>query len=177
MPCWRRSSSYLSGSRGVGYSGPTPEQLAIKDAFIRQLIGFCAEVDRQLANIDPKAQPGIFADQFALFVAQARRQPAPELDRDQFKIMLTEFDATVGAIPRGTDRTGRRRPIQGRCGAGTGEPGIRVPTRRRRSTACRRSTPALNTRRGRPAPDAVRGACSRCGVVAAARGGGGGAAG
>ncbi len=77
-------------------SGPTLEQIAIKDAFIRQLIGFCAEVDRQLANIDPKVQPGISADQFALFVAQARRQEAPEIDRDKFKIMLTKFDATSG---------------------------------------------------------------------------------
>ena len=33
-------------------SGPTPEQIAIKDAFIRQLIGFCAEVNRQLAKIE-----------------------------------------------------------------------------------------------------------------------------
>jgi N-acetylneuraminic acid mutarotase len=73
----------------------TPEQLAIKDAFIRQLIGFCAEVNRQLTGVEAKAEPGIWADQFALFSAQARRQAAPEVDREQFEIMLTEIDNTV----------------------------------------------------------------------------------
>jgi N-acetylneuraminic acid mutarotase len=87
-------SVWIAGCSGS--SGPTPQQLAIKDAFIRQLIGFCAEVDLKLANIDPKVQPGIFADQLALFVAQARRQEAPELDRDKFKIMLSKFEATSG---------------------------------------------------------------------------------
>jgi N-acetylneuraminic acid mutarotase len=74
----------------------TPEQIAIKEAFIRQLVGFCAEVNRQLANIRPNAEPGIWADQFALFAAQARRQPPPALDQEQFKIMLTKIDITVG---------------------------------------------------------------------------------
>jgi len=79
-------------------SGPTLEQIAIKDAFIRQLIGFCADVNRQIAKIEGgvTAQPGIAADQFALFAEQARRQPAPDLDREQFKIMLTKIDITVG---------------------------------------------------------------------------------
>jgi N-acetylneuraminic acid mutarotase len=74
----------------------TPEQIAIKDAFIRQLVGFCAEVNRQLDGIDRTVQPGIWADQFALFAGQARRQPPPDLDREQFKIMLTNIDITVG---------------------------------------------------------------------------------
>ena len=77
--------------------GPTPEQLQIKDAFIDQLIGFCAEVNRQLKKIEggPTAQPGKVADQFELLAEQARRQHEPDLHRDQFKIMMTEIDATV----------------------------------------------------------------------------------
>jgi hypothetical protein len=77
------------------HSGPT--QIAIKQAFIRELVRFCAEVDRQLANVDPKAQPEIFAVQFALFAKQARDyQPRPDIDREQFEIMLTEIDNTAG---------------------------------------------------------------------------------
>lgn len=76
-------------------TGPTPDQIAVKQAFIRELIGFCAAVDQRLANIDAKEQPGTYADQFALFADQAQRQPAPELDRDQFQIMLNGIDNTV----------------------------------------------------------------------------------
>src|SRR5829696_10417106 len=79
-----------------GCSGPTPEQRAIKDAFIGQLIGSCAQVNRQLEGIDEKTHPGIYADRFAQFAAEARRQPAPDLDRKQFEIMLTKIDALVG---------------------------------------------------------------------------------
>jgi N-acetylneuraminic acid mutarotase len=75
-------------------SGST--QIEVKQAFIRQLVRFCAEVDRQLATISPKAQPGIYADQFALFAKQARDfQPRPDIDQEQFEIMLTEFDNTA----------------------------------------------------------------------------------
>jgi N-acetylneuraminic acid mutarotase len=81
-------------------SAPTPDQIAIKQAFIRQLIGSCAEVNRQLANIDAKAQPGIHADEYAQFADEARRQPAPDLDREQFEIMLTKIDTTVGQYRR-----------------------------------------------------------------------------
>jgi N-acetylneuraminic acid mutarotase len=81
---------------GAGCSGPSaPDQGEIKQAFIRQLIGFCAEVDRQLANIDMKRQPGIYADQLGRFVDQARSQPPPDADRAQFDILLTEMDGTV----------------------------------------------------------------------------------
>jgi hypothetical protein len=86
----------LLAAWGTGCSGqPAPGQGEIKQAFIRQLIGFCAEVDRQLAKIDVKAQPGIAADQLAQFVNQARTQPAPDLDRAQFETLLTEMDGTV----------------------------------------------------------------------------------
>jgi hypothetical protein len=82
---------------GAGCSGPpASDQGEIKQAFIRQLVGFCADVDRQLAKIDVKAQPGIAADQLARFVGQARSRPAPDVDRAQFEILLTEIDGTVG---------------------------------------------------------------------------------
>jgi N-acetylneuraminic acid mutarotase len=85
-------SVWVAGCSG----GPTPQQLEIKQAFIRQLIGFCGEMDRQMGKIDPEAEPGIAADQYALFAAQARRQTAPDIDRRQFEIMLAGIDKTVG---------------------------------------------------------------------------------
>ena len=65
------------------------------------------------------------ADQFALFASQARDyQPAPDLDRDKFEIMLTEFDKTAGQYRSAqTALTAGDRP-DGRCGAGTGGPAI-----------------------------------------------------
>ena len=75
---------------------PPPDQGEIKQAFLRQLVGFCAEVDRQMAKIDPKGQPGMAADQFTKFVGQARSQPAPDVDRAQFDVLLTEMDAVAG---------------------------------------------------------------------------------
>ena len=42
-----------------GCSGPRPEERAIKDAFIGQLVGYCAQVNRQLEGIDQKTHPGI----------------------------------------------------------------------------------------------------------------------
>ena len=76
-----------------------PPQKEIKDAFIHQLIRFCAEVNRQVAEIPggKEAEPGMAADQFALFAKQARDyQPKPDIDRDKFEIMVTEFDNTAG---------------------------------------------------------------------------------
>jgi N-acetylneuraminic acid mutarotase len=78
-------------------SGPTQKE--IKDAFVYQLIVFCAEVGRQIAQIEGgvKAQPGKAADQFALFAEQARDyQPKPDIDRAKFEIMVTEFEKTAG---------------------------------------------------------------------------------
>ncbi|MEV0803213.1 kelch repeat-containing protein [Kribbella sp. NPDC050281] len=72
-----------------------PDQSEIKQAFIRQLIGFCAEVDRQLDQIDQKTHPGIYANWFARFVSQARSQPAPDVDRAQFDILVTEMDGSA----------------------------------------------------------------------------------
>ena len=79
---------------GCGHQ-PAPDQGEIKQAFIRQLIGFCADVDRQLANVSMERQPGIYADQFGRFVDQAQSQPAPDVDRAQFETLLTEMDGSA----------------------------------------------------------------------------------
>src|SRR3954453_18754511 len=86
----------LLAAGGTGCSRhPEPDQGEIKQAFIRQLVGICADVDRQLGNIDDKQQPGIVADKLARFVRQARSQPAPDVDQAQFKPLLTDMDSTV----------------------------------------------------------------------------------
>jgi N-acetylneuraminic acid mutarotase len=77
---------------------PVVDQNDVKLAFIRQLVHFCADVDDQLAKIDLKAQPGMAADQLARFASQARSQPPPDLDRNEFEIMLTDFDSAVGYL-------------------------------------------------------------------------------
>jgi hypothetical protein len=85
-----------------------------------------------------QGQPRIAAHEFVLFADRARRQPAPDLDREQFEIMLNEIDNAAGgfrlaqvALMAG-DRASAMRRWHRRTGNG------RVPTRQRRSTACRR---------------------------------------
>jgi hypothetical protein len=86
----------LVAGGGAGCSHRSaPDQGEIKEAFIRQLVGMCAEVDRQLAHVDKTTQPGMWADQFAGFVADARSQPPPDADRAQFDAMLTDMDGSV----------------------------------------------------------------------------------
>jgi WD40 repeat protein len=76
--------------------GQREQQIAIKDLFIHQLVRSCAEVNRYLAKVDVKTQPGVYADQIALYADQARHyQPRPKIDREQLEIMLTEIDNTV----------------------------------------------------------------------------------
>ena len=79
---------------GCGHQ-PAPDQGEIKQAFIRQLIGFCADVDRQLANVSMDRQPGIYADQLGRFVNQAQSQPAPDVDHAQFETLLAEMGGTA----------------------------------------------------------------------------------
>jgi N-acetylneuraminic acid mutarotase len=87
----------LVAAGGTGCSRhPAPDQGEIKQAFIRQLVGICADVDRQLAHVSKERQPGIVADQLGRFVSEARSQPAPDVDQAQFKTLLTEMDGTVG---------------------------------------------------------------------------------
>jgi Kelch motif len=88
-------AGFCAGCSDHQAAEPAPGQSEIKQAFIRQLIGFCAEVDRRLANVDEKTSPGIYAKWFERFVSQARSQPAPELDHAQFEILLTEMDGSA----------------------------------------------------------------------------------
>jgi len=73
----------------------TPDQTGVKEAYIRQLVGFCAEVDRQLAAVDPNVQPGRMADQFDRFAKQARAQVAPAAERQELDTLLTDIDRVV----------------------------------------------------------------------------------
>jgi hypothetical protein len=80
----------------------------VKQAFIRQLIGYCAQVDQQLASLDPKVQPGTFADQFERFASQARAQTPPAAERDQLNALLADFDGVVPAVSSRREGTVRR---------------------------------------------------------------------
>ena len=68
---------------------------ANKPAFVRQLVGYCAQVDRQLTTIDMKSQPGQVAHQLGTFASQARSHRSPTAQRKQFDILLSAIDDTV----------------------------------------------------------------------------------
>ena len=75
-------TSYSSGTQGA----------AQKQAFIRQLVGYCAQVDRKIATIDERSQPGQVAQQLHSFTSKARSHPPPSAQRQQFDILLTAID-------------------------------------------------------------------------------------
>ena len=152
-------------------SGPTQKE--IKDAFVHQLIVFCAEVGRQLAMIPGgrEAEPGMAADQFALFAQQARDyQPKPEIDRAKFEIMVTEFEKTAGQYRSAqTALTAGDQPTVDAALAQAGQ-----QEERTNAAAQEYGMPPLDTcpehKSGTPAPGTaaapprhVRGACSRRG--------------
>jgi len=56
-------------------------------------------VDRQLANVSMKRQPGICADQFGRLVAQDHSQRAPDVDRAKFETLPTKMDGSAGHFP------------------------------------------------------------------------------
>jgi N-acetylneuraminic acid mutarotase len=66
-----------------------------KRAFVQQLVGYCAQVDRQLTTIDMKSQPGQVAHQLGTFASQARSHRPPTAQRKQFDILLSAIDDTV----------------------------------------------------------------------------------
>src|SRR6478735_4040130 len=67
-----------------------------KQAFVQQLVGYCADVNRQLNNVPQAVQPGTWADQFAQFARQARAQRPPAADREKLNALLANIDAAVG---------------------------------------------------------------------------------
>ena len=82
----------LSGC--TNHSSPA-QNAASKQAFVRQLVGYCADVDRHLATVDQPAAPGQTAAQLAKFASQARSHPPPNAQRDQFDTLLTTIDQAV----------------------------------------------------------------------------------
>ena len=71
------------------------QDAANKQAFVRQLVGYCADVDRHLKTVDDKSQPGQVADQLDRFASQARSHPPPNAQRQQLDILLTAIDDAV----------------------------------------------------------------------------------
>ena len=82
----------LSGC--TNHSSATQEA-ASKQAFIRNLVGYCAQVDRQMTSIDEKSQPGQVASQLQRFTSQARSHPPPSAQRQQFDTLLSAIDDAV----------------------------------------------------------------------------------
>jgi N-acetylneuraminic acid mutarotase len=73
----------------------TASQGPDKEAFVRQLIGYCAEVDRQVENVPQAVQPGTWADQLARFASQARAQTPPAADREKLNALLADIESAV----------------------------------------------------------------------------------
>ena len=71
------------------------QDAANQRAFVRQLVGYCADVDRQLTTVNPNSQPGQVADQLDRFASQARSHKPPSAQRQQLDILLTEIDNAV----------------------------------------------------------------------------------
>ena len=82
----------LAACSGQASVEPGPQ----KQAFVQQLVGYCAEVNRQLNNVPQAVQPGTWADQFARFASQARAQTPPAADREKLNALLADIDAAVG---------------------------------------------------------------------------------
>jgi hypothetical protein len=80
---------------GCTTHSPPAQNAASKQAFVRQLVGYCADVDRHLATVDVSAAPGQMAAQLAKFASQARSHPPPNAQRDQFDTLLTTIDQAV----------------------------------------------------------------------------------
>ena len=83
----------LSGCTGH----PSASQdAAYKQAFVRNLVGYCADVDRNLNTVDTSSHPGQVADQLNRFVSQARSHTPPNAQRQQLDSLLTAIDDAVG---------------------------------------------------------------------------------
>ena len=81
---------FLSGC--VVHASPAQEA-AYKRAFVKQLVGYCANVDR--AIIDPTTQPGQAAQELGKFASEARSHHPPSVQRHQLDTLLATFDEAV----------------------------------------------------------------------------------
>ena len=77
---------------GCAYHSSATQDAAYKIAFVHQLVGYCANVDRQLAGVSDKTNPGKYAQQLGNFASQARSHRAPSTQRQQLNVLLTAFD-------------------------------------------------------------------------------------
>jgi Kelch motif len=66
------------------------QEAAYKRAFVKQLVGYCANVDR--AIIDPTSQPGQAAQELGKFASEARSHHPPSVQRHQLDTLLAAFD-------------------------------------------------------------------------------------
>jgi hypothetical protein len=88
---WIACAALILLSGCVSHSSPA-QDAAYKRAFVHQLVGYCANVDRQLAAIGPSPPPGQVAQQLSKFAGEARSHRPPSTQRHQLDILLTAFD-------------------------------------------------------------------------------------
>jgi hypothetical protein len=72
-----------------------PPSTAQNKAFVHKLVGYCAEVDKQMAIIQKSpanTRPGKIADQLDNFASKARSQHPPKANRQQLDALLAAFD-------------------------------------------------------------------------------------
>lgn len=77
-------------SREAGNTGAGNPDVP-KQPFVQRLIEACAGVNRQLADVQPSAEPGRVADQLNGFVRQARAQTPPRDDRQHLDALLNSL--------------------------------------------------------------------------------------
>ena len=77
---------------GCSNHSSAAQDASTKQAFVRELVGYCADVDRHLQTVDTNSQPGQVADQLDRFASQARSHKPPSAQREQFDILLTAID-------------------------------------------------------------------------------------
>ena len=105
----------LSGCTNHSNHSSAAQEAASKKAFVQQLVGYCAQVDRQMTSIDEKSQPGQVASQLQRFTSQARSHPPPSAQRQQFDTCFLQS----------TMRCGNISPLRRRCPAETVMPTMR----------------------------------------------------
>jgi Kelch motif len=77
---------------GCSYHSSAAQDAAYKRAFVHQLVGYCANVDRQLAGVNPATHPGQYAQQFGKMVSQVRSHRLPSTQRQQLNVLLSAFN-------------------------------------------------------------------------------------
>ena len=76
---------------GCVYHPSAAQDAAYQKTFVKQLTGYCANVDDQLTGVNPNSQPGKWAQQLRRFASEARSRRLPQTKRQQLDILLTAF--------------------------------------------------------------------------------------